>query len=288
MVIIALFSFSSVFALSCADQLEFNNLVCGGAPDSVLGLGAVEVCNHCYPCGADDGVCPEDFYTSIDGRGSCRFCPDPDCLVGVEGIVELSAGDNIPIGGAQVVAIYDGEEEDIAITDSNGSFSARVRTGLIDFFVRYEDFDSRVISQDINRIDPTAVQRVDFVDDFGLEPGTCSNSCTSVTGNRCKASCDGINGCQFENFSVANLCDDKLVGTRVFLENGNYIECCAGNTEISPEETRIQAQPSFADQSIAGAQDRGAGNDLVTFTQRTRSNGERVNLQVVVWNSVTD
>ncbi len=277
--VLFLLALATVSAESCAQMTGYNSLVCGGSPDSSLGVGAVDICNVCYPCGAADGVCPEDFYTDASGRGSCRFCPDPDCMVLIDGTVEDTT--NSGVEGANIIALYEPDiKETVGITNINGYYTATVRTGYIKLYVSYQDFDSRILNVDIIREHNSGVVKtVDFTGVAAIEPGSCSATCTDNFGTRCKASCDGINGCQFNNHTVSTLCDDKIAGSRVFLTEDSYITCCQGSEVEYTDDNRIDSFSPFAGQLKNGA------DDLVTFTQRARSFGERVNLQVVVWGS---
>lgn len=289
MVFMFLLALGSVSALACADFPinEFQSLVCGSTPDSALGLGAVDVCSICYPCGVSDGVCPEDFYTDNSGRGSCRFCPDPDCKVLIDGLVHDTNATGV--ANATIVAIYEPDiKEIIAITDVSGYYQGPIRTGFNRLFVRYEDYDSRIVTADIKRLSSGVVKTIDFIGDVAIEPGSCSSTCTDTFGNRCKASCNGINGCQFDaGNQAALLCDDKIAGSRVFLPGNtdSYIICCNNDTvqgaTVIDTAHRINLSISFRTDFAGGL--REGADDLVTFTQRTRSHGERVNLQVAVW-----
>lgn len=280
---------TAVTAVACADLPDFQNLVCGGTPDSKLGAGAVDICNVCYPCGAADGVCPEDFYTAASGQGSCRFCPDPDCLVTIDGAVEDIFGE--PVVNANVVALYEPDiKEVIAITDASGYYQGEVRTGYIKLYVDFEDFDSKIVTVDVSRSSNGVVETVDFLGGNAIEPGSCRASCTDNFGDRCKASCDGINGCGFNvvtgpsgQVNVGLLCDDKLVGSRAFLPGSDtdYVLCCQGNFVYSANDERISTSPIFTGQLRESAQ----ADDLVTFQQRTRLAGERVTIQVAVFGS---
>ncbi|MCA9478145.1 MAG: carboxypeptidase regulatory-like domain-containing protein [Nanoarchaeota archaeon] len=266
---------SVIPGISCADQPGFDTLVCGATPDSALGYGAVDICGACYPCGYADGVCPEDFYADGTGRGSCRFCPDPDCAVTINGTVKDKNGNTV--SNAEIVALYEPDtKEVISATDILGNYVGQIRTGFNKLFVRYQDYDSRIVQEDITRSSNGVVKTVDFTGADAIEPGTCSESCTDNFGLRCKASCDGINGCQFANYTVSTLCDDKIAGTRVFLSDDTYITCCEGATVHSAFTERIG---DFSGEL------RGDAEDLITYTQRTRSRGERVDLQVAVWNT---
>ncbi len=60
--------------MSCADLSDLSTLVGGNTPNSANGYGAVDICTNCYPCGYDDGICPEDFYSGTS-QGSCFAWP---------------------------------------------------------------------------------------------------------------------------------------------------------------------------------------------------------------------
>jgi hypothetical protein len=271
-----LFAVPSVLAVTCANDPNFNSLVCGSQPISALGYGAVDVCGLCYPCGASDGVCPEDFYSSGAGRGSCRFCPDPDCANPVEGFVEDTDGN--PVEGASVVVVYgDDIQEEIGVTDAAGFYSGSARSGFARIFVNYADFDSRTLYRDIAR--STSVQQVDFVGPNALQAGSCRSDCTNLYGSRCQASCNGVNGCLFASFDVAVACDGKEPGTRIFIDENRYYECCAGDVTYNLTEERFLANPSFDTQAETSSD----VEELVTYVQRTRNKGEGINVHVVVW-----
>lgn len=282
MILISLLTVSSAYAIACADLPGYQTLVCGSTPDSGSGLGAVDVCNICYPCGAADGVCPEDFYTSGDGQGSCRFCPDPDCLVTINGTVEDVYGN--PVFNASITVLYEPDiKETLGQTNPDGTYQVQVRTGFIKIYVAFEDYDSRIIDVDIKRSTTPIAKTINFIGGDAIEPGSCSASCTDNFGNRCKASCAGINGCSYESFQIATLCDDKIIGSRVFLPGSDtdYVLCCQGTNIYSTNNERISTSPTFTGQLRDGT----LADELVTFTQRTRSAGERVTIQVAVWGS---
>ena len=275
--LLLVFTARPALAQTCAERADYSTLVCGSTPNSALGFGAVDICGDCYPCGVADGVCPEDFYTSSIGRGSCRFCPDPDCQVSINGMVENA--DGTPINGASVIAIYEPNiRETIATSLADGTYQGLIRTGFVRLFVRYEDFDSRVIYTDIERLGSGIVKTIDFTGSDAVEPGTCQPSCTDTFGNRCKASCDGINSCTFKNATVALLCDDKIAGTLVYINDDDYIVCCDGFTSGRASDDRFVADPGFFIESETNV------SNLVTYIQRTRRSGERVNVNVAVWN----
>lgn len=279
-VIILLLTVAFAFAVSCADRDDFQTLVCGSTPNSFSGFGAVDVCNECYPCGVSDGVCPEDFYNKNIGQASCRFCPDPDCNVSISGFVKDD--NNVAVNGATIVALYEPDiKQEIATTGPTGFYSGFIRTGSNSLFVRYEDYDSRIIEQFIYRENGAIAN---FVGDSAIEPGTCTEQCTDSFGSRCKSSCNGVSGCEFDP-EVLAICDDKIAGSLVFLDEAKtkYVICCTGNVEEFLSTDRFSAEVGFSEGGLSKN-----ANNLVTVTQRTRLRGERVNLQVTVWDSKID
>lgn len=305
--------------------------VCGSTPDSATGFGAVDLCGVYYPCGAPidengnyrfvtqddidaglfaqedlglperDGVCPEDFYAN-GVRASCRLCPDPDCEAQVHGNVYTVEG--IPVAGAQVYAVY---EPDIRKSVGNptispndppdrfsqvdGYYEGHVTSGLIRMYAKYGDFDSTYVWANITR-------GVDNRVNFTIAQGSCSSDCTGTFGQRCKADCNGINGCEyasghgFSQTEIANICHERPRGDIAFVtEEGTdqvYVNCCVGTDEnlngVIDEDEAFVVEPrtelggSTADSSI-----QDDIRNLVTYVQRVKYRGESLDLVVAYW-----
>ena len=257
-----------------------NDLVCGSTPDSFTGHGGLDLCNIFYACGLADGVCPEDFYSSVtEQRGSCSNCPDPDCIATISGTVRTDLGEVVP--NAEVFAFYDGDQgtvvRSVATTDFNGVYSASdIPSGFLSFYVDYEDFES-----------PTQRQRIvrgeSHIQDFGIAQGSCNADCTGTVSNRCQATCEGVNGCSYASNTdysatdIATLCDEKVPGERILLDvNGNtltFVDCCNGAIY---DETRNTVDIEVDSNTQI--------SNLVSYVQRARLNGEQVQLVITTWN----
>ncbi|MGM5480412.1 MAG: hypothetical protein ACQESC_03045 [Nanobdellota archaeon] len=227
-------------SIACDQQSSFSTLVCGATPNSLQGYGAVDICGRCYPCGADDGVCPEDFF-SEGVRTSCKNCPDPDCKTNNTVRVNVTVnGDPAPFD-AEVTAIYPFSQVVLGTTNSSSHIESEVRSGLIKFRAEYSDFDSQVTRAFI----PRGGHNTTVVD---LSQGSCFSDCTGSFHEICKADCLGVNNCSFPSFTtddypylsqnyssttIANRCDYKTVGDKVFLEENSThqisVVCCGGS-----------------------------------------------------------
>ncbi|MFP4119139.1 MAG: hypothetical protein ACLFTH_03730 [Candidatus Woesearchaeota archaeon] len=233
----------------CNEQTTFSTLVCGATPNSVQGYGAVDICGKCYPCGADDGVCPEDFYS--DGvRTSCKNCPDPDCGKDESNTNTVTVKVKLEDGGtvdSEVVAIYPYGEESLGNTGSDGILENKVvRSGRIRFKAIYSDFDSQIAETYIPRggHNETTIY---------LSQGSCHEDCTGAFREICKADCAGVNNCSFSSYEgtqksydageIATLCDYKPIGDKIKLEQNSthtvYATCCAGEPVITEERKQI-------------------------------------------------
>lgn len=293
---VLLLSVGIASAVSCFADPNYLTLVGGSTPNSAIGYGAVDICGECYVCGANDGVCPEDFYsTSSNKQGSCRNAPDPDCLVEISGIVSTSG---IPIPGADIVIRIGDEIRTVGTSDDDGYFTVQVPSGLIKlsaFFQSitsaFEDYDSDVLDLEVVRGNPLTGITIE------MQKGSCTSQCTGSFGKTCKAACQGVNSCEFTNPSafaaslqvpalnsydssyIASQCDRLPVGTSLTLyKNATHIvyaDCCTGTpyVEKRPELTSLD---SSGNECI---------DDLGTHIIKTRYKGQSVKVVVKSWKS---
>ncbi len=213
MLVFSLLSIGLTMALTgaCSDQPNFESLVCGGSPDSVTGFGAVEICGNCYPCGVNDSVCPEDFYSTVtQTQGNCRLCPDPDCPATLSGYV-FEKG--LPVPNTDIVAVYNsdnniGTRTIIGKTNQTGEYSGTIPSGFHTLFTQFGTFQGPNEELEISR-----GQHIQY--NFTINRGTCNSDCTVGTTGLCSAGCNNIEGCVFPNnislgFSsdlIASRCD---------------------------------------------------------------------------------
>jgi hypothetical protein len=275
--LIAIFLLSLGFVQG-AEPANFGN-VCSSTPDSLAGRGGVALCNVFYACGVSDNVCPEDFYSSVSQQqGSCSNCPDPDCMATVGGTVQTELGELVP--NAEVYAFYPGEDGTITklidTTIVDGTFSAsNVPSGFLNFYVTYEDYESATIPLRVIRGSSHTV-------DFELAQGSCNADCTGTISGRVQASCQGVNGCDFNGTGdypsddIARLCDQRLPTERVVLDvTGNDITYAYCNGEGVESQTRSQV--------ALGVDPNTNIANLVSYTQRARLNGEQVQFVITTW-----
>lgn len=229
----------NVLALTgtCASQPNFATLVCGGTPDSVTGFGAVDVCGTCFPCGVSDGVCPEDFYSTVtQTQGSCRLCPDPDCPATISGYV-FEKGNPVP--NTQVVTVYNtnnqiGSRVIIDTTDVSGFYTGTIPAGFHTLFTQYGDFQSPNQELNIKR-----GENVEF--NFSINRGSCNADCTLGSTGICSANCNGVAGCAFPSDATlgftSNLTAQRCDGLKEGYSQVNLgivndvtyrLSCCTG------------------------------------------------------------
>lgn len=249
---IILFSASSALALvgSCNNQNNFETLVCGGTPNSVSGFGAVEICGNCYPCGQADGICPEDFYSTVTQmQGNCRLCPDPDCPATIKGYV-FEKGIEVP--NAEIITTYNGqgaieEVDKINKTNTSGQYTGSIPAGKHKMFIQFGSFKSPTQIVEINRGENKEIN-------FTINRGSCNADCTIGSTGLCSANCNNQEGCVFpENTTIdssltsefiASKCDSLEGGTSIlnlgeFNNEVHRITCCTGPYQ---KTTVIKAQ----------------------------------------------
>jgi len=291
LVILSLFS-SLIIAETCEN---LHKKVCGTTPNSLIGYGAVDICNNCYACGVKDNVCPEDFYSIVTHKhGSCRNCPDPDCSATVEGWVKSIEGNYIP--GAQIlistgtkqIPLQDTDGTNVT-TDNQGHYSsAHAIAGLVKFYASYQDYDTEIISTEIIRGSTGNVINIT------VSPGACNSDCTDKFGTICKARCNGVNGCEFTDGRlgdvsstssytseyIASRCDGYVPGTRFpVYENATnivYAQCCDMGKIVQP---RPVLQTTFA----PGTTD--CIENLGTHVIKAKYKGQTVKVVVKSWDS---
>jgi len=289
--VLAIIILLSIIGLASAvDCSSIGNAVCGNAPSSTTGFGAVEICGTCYTCGASDGVCPEDFYSDSNGlQGSCGNCPDPECTAFVEGHVYTDSGESVD--SAHIWASYQtgGAEElvDLTKTDENGYYHINnsLRSGFaITLFARYVDLYTGLVYQSENQVE-TIIRGENYNFNFVVKEASCNSDCTRGTVPYCDQTCQGNNGCVYKeqtNYPLPrtmNEAEGKLVGTRIDLDTRvfptyteyDYFNACDGDIQT---ETRYQFHVDERSDSIA---------HLITRSTRVRYNGEPVDLVVSYW-----
>lgn len=242
---------------TCTNQTDFSTLVCGGSPDSVTGFGAVEVCGDCYPCGVADGVCPEDFYSTVTRmQASCRLCPDPDCTATLEGYV-FEQG--LPVPNTDVIAVYNtnnkiGARVKIATSDVNGYYSGTIPAGQHSLFTAYANFQGPTTTKEINRGELAELN-------FTINRGSCNPDCTIGNTGVCSAICNGVEGCEFPanttlGFSsdyIAQRCDgldaqESVAYLGVIGDDTYRFTCCKGpynNTKTIKVESKPVKTKAF-------------------------------------------
>lgn len=201
MILIAL-STIPVLANNINGQGCENKLACGSTLSSAAGFGAVELCGNCAVCGADDGICPEDFYSG-GVQGSCASCPDPQCTATLSGYVFYGSAE-LPIpNNAEIKARYHPGEafRTIAQTTTGGMYLEHpMAANSIELFATYNDtnganinvYNSEKITVDLSRGEEKEIN-------FTLSPAQCEQDCTREGNNICDATCQGKNNCTFAN-----------------------------------------------------------------------------------------
>lgn len=297
-------------ANACASATDFDTLVCGQAPDSILGLGAISMCNVCYVCGATDGVCPEDFtYVTAEGtvRGNCNGCPDWDCKSTVRGRVVSTSfdeeGEPIPLADVRIQFSTD-YETDLQDTKNIYGVAGEQRTGLDGtfevtipggrlylWFNEADGFDPQVMT-----ITPNRHGTFHQVGDIVMSQTTCHSDCTDSYERRCRATCQGQRTegdpegefCEFQQVElpdetkydpsqIANLCDLRLKGDTISLGDYNidgvntrYYVECCTGEVQSEVRPEVDLQISDID-------------NLITKKVKGLYRGELVDLSVVYW-----
>ncbi len=252
-----------VIPVPCSELDDFDGLACGQQISSADGRGAVDICENCYVCGVEDGICPEDFFSSINSMGvSCENCADPDCTGCVNGTVRVNdSGVLLPASGAEVYAYYPsfGGRRLLSTADSSGYFQANVMSyEVINVEVEYRDSNGEVYLSDLIPIttdrsfecapiyslytppasspddpdDPVDPPLPGDNDTVILDPSPCQADCTRGPGRTCDVSCEGVNDCSFASSAdfpledVLDAVDGQMPGTRITL--GQTVDCDAG------------------------------------------------------------
>lgn len=291
LIAIAALAVTLVAGATCQASSDFSTLVCGSTPNSAIGYGAIDICGECHICGVADGICPEDFYAaSTETRGSCRLCPDPDCSTRVYGYVTLTgeSGLPLPVVGAEVYAVYPpynrtriGQTNEYGFYDSSNALSGRMQ-----IYAVYQDYDSETKIAELNRDDISSGKEVNI----SMYPGTCESDCTGVGPQftRCKAECQGVNGCQFasapasgyDQAAVMDLCDQAVLGAPYYLNNTGthytYISCCS---DVITERVEYNDPNIEQDSSI---------KTLNQQVMRGMLDGEAVDVLFVLWTEDQD
>ncbi len=236
---------------SCIDITGSKKTACyQRSVESEDGFGAVELCGDCFACGYDDGVCPEDF-TSDGVTANCTMCPDPDCLVTLEGYVYEEGGNPADDGINDVTITAELPHTDTPFTTTTDYNSDDGQNGYYSFQVPRGDYEFSF------QKDPYATQYAEFPlegsepyeKDVELNYPSCNAdpTCTMDTalGPRCDASCDGKKGCDYPSgtytggdygdivYDLAVNCSGKSPSRNIFLGLINETHqlrgtCCDG------------------------------------------------------------
>jgi hypothetical protein len=241
MAVIVLLSSSIVSAYVCTDGVSPTECVCGHTPNSALGYGQVIIgastvisCNHNND---GDGICPEDFIDASTGIvANCNNCPDPDCTATVYGYVKDSTGkpiEKVLIKGSPVKWNASANlDRSAPLTNTLGVYTySGFITGKYYFSASKDSYDTGMIEANITRGKTISLN-------FTLNNGTCHDDCTNSY-NRCNKKCNGMTfgdgvtstSCSFYNSTIAELCDNRMIGTEVFVRTINattseFVKCC--------------------------------------------------------------
>lgn len=211
---------------------------------SALGFGAAEICGTCYPCGADDGVCPEDFQDITTGFiTNCSSCNDPDCSAIIEGNVYRVPVSTIliPLENAVVKAVPTNPHlntwEPTTKTNVTGGYSLIIPSGRVIVSASFIGLDTEVKEITVRSRTKTNLS-------FFLPNASCDENCTNYYG-RCNRDCQEINGCAYADYQdgysrIADLCHERKFDDWVVLnQTGNETttaHCCRG-AEVVVEKT---------------------------------------------------
>ncbi len=256
---------------ACVDRTGAWRTSCYGIPiDSLQGFGAVELCEDCYVCGLDDGVCPEDFY--VEGfSANCSNCADPDCLVTVEGYVTAEDTANIGINGAEITAqvlhlddwasTYTVTTSYNGVTGRNGHYTFLFPRGNYRFSASKFGYETRLVRFPLDQ-----GKRDNYTLNFTLGNGECHVDCSGYVYDddvpRCNADCAGFSlggdTCTFASSplpylytseEIAEACNgmpvNATVPLRVIDEDLTVmVQCCEGSVGavIRP---RVELQEQF-------------------------------------------
>lgn len=235
----------------CVSAAESKKTACyQRSVESEDGFGAVELCGDCFACGYADGVCPEEF-TSDGVTANCTMCPDPDCLVTLEGYVYQE--DGIPqddgINDVTITAELPHTETEFQTKTSfyeggNGHYRFKVPRGDYEFSFKKDPYATQYAEFPLEGGAP-------YKKDVEMYHPTCNAdpTCTLETalGPRCDASCDGEKGCDYPTgtytgdygdivYDLAENCSGKSPSRSIFLGTINETHqlrgtCCAGTIQ---------------------------------------------------------
>ncbi|MGE0792800.1 MAG: hypothetical protein AB7V77_01310 [Candidatus Woesearchaeota archaeon] len=252
-----LFLISSILVIAEIDTCSSKS-ACGiSPPQSQYGFGAVQICDTCFVCNkVKDGVCPEDF-TDGTQQGSCAMCPDGDCTVEVSGKVYLPDRPTVTITTPLTIyAYYANSVEGIKVntTNSKGEWKGIIPSGKVYFLVKDTYYDSDLVNKTLIRSEKS------YTDiNIPLYEGLCNSDCTGTAGY-CKASCQGINNCTYQDVfqdafrggaypittaeEIATLCDYVRKDNQIYItEDDDFIynyECCVGDiVKIKKQQVSI-------------------------------------------------
>lgn len=213
-----------------------NEHACGATLSSAAGFGAVELCGTCAVCGADDGICPEDFYSG-GLQGSCASCPDPDCTATMTGQV-FYGNTGMPISNAEIKAKYPGDTtfKKIGETTTEGKYLEYPRTANpIEIYATYTDSNGATEDVYNSKISDISLSRGEEKQiNFTLWPAKCLSDCTREGNSICDATCNNQNGCVFAHNEKYSSNDTKIklnehkIGEKVSLDS--VTECNGTNT----------------------------------------------------------
>ena len=229
---------------ACITTTEAKTLpaICGSVPiGSAPGYGGIELCGDCYVCGANDGVCPEDY------GANCGQCPDPDCYVIITGTVTDAKTGNT-VSNANISTVIPHGTQVSTLTDYNGKYSITVSPGDYKIRATHPEYDTNVQSfpdgGDTRTLDFTMVQGA-----CSLDPAfTCARN--TNYGFICDERCYGTGTCAAQagtypktdggsiTFDLVKNCSNELLGPgqTVFLGNINSTyqlrgSCCNGGVQ---------------------------------------------------------
>ncbi|MFH1916651.1 MAG: hypothetical protein ABIJ21_05270 [Nanoarchaeota archaeon] len=276
--ILAVLALPFIFARGgiCDPSDDGQKVVCDGGIfgiDSTIGLGAAEICSECYVCGDADGVCPEDFKNESNNYvANCSGCNDPDCYAIINGVVRKRDPPNDFIEGAQVKAVPHNPHipEVVTFTNETGEYELNVSNGP-------QSVSAAKIGLD-TEINDTIVYTRQFIEmNFFLPNASCDENCSNYFG-RCNKDCQGINGCEYEDWDgsyseIAQVCHERRLGENIVMnQTGNYstnVMCCDGSV------TSIEYRP----QALV----EGKMKNLITTSTNALYNGMPVTITIATW-----
>lgn len=288
------------YAVGPCDSGKFN--ACGQTLWSAGGTGAVELCGNCHPCGYNDGVCPEDFYSSVtETRGSCGACPDPDCTASIYGYVTSEEGE--PYKNAVIRARYTSQNEqlnsrdiEIGISDENGYYeNETLITGTqVKFYAEYTDelLNNNVVYISNEEYTINVVRGEEYYLNFTMSISDCEEDCTRERSDQCDMTCQGKAGCQFPTSTdphytvdqTSKAADGYLLDEKVPLGKPRIIEDKEYTDFFYGCKGEIQSEWRYITGSGLGL---GTGSNdidnLVTRVHRVWYKGEILEMVITYW-----